>query len=76
MSIESIFNCYVTHNTKQQILFVHSELEGFIKQAVVCCVNLVCLHVFLHIGLLGKGSATHNALKRLLSCVAEKGKQF
>ncbi len=31
--------------------------------------NLVCLHVFLHVGLLGKGSATDDALKRFLSCV-------
>lgn len=30
---------------------------------------LVCLHVFLHVGLLGKGSATDDALKRFLSCV-------
>lgn len=29
------------------------------------------LHVFLHVGLLGKGSATHNALEGLLPCVTE-----
>lgn len=32
-------------------------------------VNLVCLHVFLHIGLLGKGSSADDALERFLSCV-------
>lgn len=29
------------------------------------------LHVLLHIGLLGKGSATHDALEGLLACVTE-----
>lgn len=29
------------------------------------------LHVFLHIGLLGEGSATHDALEGLLTCVTE-----
>lgn len=29
------------------------------------------LHVFLHIGLLGEGSATHNTLEGLLTCVTE-----
>lgn len=29
------------------------------------------LHVLLHIGLLGKGSATYNALEGLLTCVTE-----
>lgn len=31
------------------------------------------LHVLLHVGLLGKGSATHNALEGLLTCVTEGG---
>lgn len=29
------------------------------------------LHVFLHIGLLGEGSAAHDALEGLLTCVTE-----
>lgn len=29
------------------------------------------LHVLLHVGLLGKGSATHDALEGLLTCVTE-----
>lgn len=33
--------------------------------------DFVGLHVFLHVGLLGKGSATHDALEGLLPCVTE-----
>lgn len=33
--------------------------------------HLVGLHVLLHVGLLGKGTATHDALEGLLTCVAE-----
>lgn len=29
--------------------------------------HLVCLHVLLHVGLLGEGSATYDALERLLA---------
>lgn len=38
--------------------------------------NLVCLHVFLHVGLLGKGSSADDALERFLSCVTVGRKQW
>lgn len=33
--------------------------------------HLMGLHVLLHVGLLGKGTATHDALEGLLTCVTE-----
>lgn len=62
------------HSSKLQILIRTRRLK--LKETVISCVNLVCLHVFLHVGLLGKSSATDDALKWFLSCVAVKGKQI
>lgn len=45
----------------------------FMPESVM--MNLVCLHVFLHVGLLGKGSSADDALERFLSRVTVGRKQ-